>query len=64
MSKTYEHKEESDQECHSTLDIVAWYEEGSPADHDEQRAGQVVGDHVMRHSPLQNHLEAGHAVVA
>ena len=61
--KSYQDQEKCDEQSHSTLDIVTRDEEGGPADNDEERAGQVVGDHVVRHPASQDHLEARHAVV-
>ena len=61
---THEDEEERDEECHPALDVLGGDEEGGPADDDEERAGQVVRDHVVRHPPRQHHLEPSHAVVA
>ena len=61
---TRQNEEECDEERHPALDVLAGDEEGGPADDDEERAGQVVRDHVVRHAPRQHHLEPGHAVVA
>ncbi len=61
--KPYQDKEKCDEQSHATLDVVTGDEEGGPADDDEERAGQVVGDHVMRHPPSQDHLETRHTVV-
>ena len=62
--QTHQNEEEGDEERHPALYVLAGDEEGGPADHYEERAGQVVGDHVVRHAPRQHHLEPGHAVVA
>ena len=62
--QTHQNEEEGDKERHPALYVLAGDEEGGPADHYEERAGQVVGDHVVRHAPRQHHLEPGHAVVA
>ncbi len=60
---THQNKEECDEQRHPALDVLAGNEERRPADHDEQRAGQVVRDHVVRHPTCHRHLEARNAVV-
>ena len=47
----------------TNLNVIWRNEEGGPADHDEQWAGEVVRDHVVSHLPIQNHLKACNAVI-
>ena len=64
ISNTHENEEECDEERHPALDVLAGDEEARPTDHHEERAGEVIRDHVVGHATRHRHLEAGHAVVA
>ena len=46
------------------LDVIRRDEERRPADHDEEAAGQVVGDDVVGHLPLHVEPESGDRVVS
>ena len=53
-------KEQSDEQSHPPGHNVGGNEEADPGGHDEHAAGEVPGDDVVRHLPLQSHPESSH----